>query len=45
MGPPAGERIAPDEVKTELRAAGYAPVKELDFLPDQYFLIFRVAKP
>jgi hypothetical protein len=32
-------------VKAELRAAGYALVKEHDFLPNQYFLVFRVAKP
>jgi len=45
MGPPARERITPDGVKAELRAAGYALVKEHDFLPNQYFLIFQVAKP
>jgi len=45
MGPPASERIAADGVKAEFRAAGYALVKEHDFLPNQYFLIFRVAKP
>ena len=45
MGPPASERIAPNGVKAELRAAGYALVKEHDFLPNQYFLVFRVAKP
>ena len=44
MGPPASERITADGVKAELRAAGYALVKEHDFLPHQYFLIFRVAK-
>jgi SAM-dependent methyltransferase len=45
MGPPASERITSDGVKAELRAAGYALVKEHDFLPNQYFLVFRVAKP
>jgi cyclopropane fatty-acyl-phospholipid synthase-like methyltransferase len=44
MGPPASERITPDGVKDELRAVGYALVKEHDFLPYQYFLIFRAAK-
>jgi predicted methyltransferase len=44
IGPPASERITPDAVKAELRAAGYALVKEHDFLPNQYFLIFRAAK-
>ena len=45
MGPPASERITADGVKAELGAAGYALVKEHDFLPNQYFLVFRVAKP
>jgi SAM-dependent methyltransferase len=45
MGPPASERITADAVRAELRAAGYALVKEHDFLPHQYFLIFRIAKP
>lgn len=44
MGPPVSVRITPDAVKAELRAAGYALAKEHDFLPHQYFLIFRVAK-
>jgi len=45
MGPPPGERIAPDRVKAELQAAGYVQVTQHDFLPHQYFMIFRVAKP
>ncbi|MDO8595929.1 MAG: class I SAM-dependent methyltransferase, partial [Sulfuricaulis sp.] len=45
MGPPANERIAPDGVKAELHAAGYVLAKEYDFLPNQYFLVFRVANP
>ena len=45
MGPPASQRITPDGVKAELRAAGYALAEEHDFLPHQYFLSFRVAKP
>jgi len=45
MGPPPSARITPDGVKAELRAAGYTLVKEHDFLPHQYFLIFRAAKP
>jgi len=45
MGPPPSERITPDGVKAELRAAGYVLAKEYDFLPNQYFLVFRVAKP
>jgi SAM-dependent methyltransferase len=45
MGPPASARITAEGVKAELRAAGYVLLKEHDFLPHQYFLIFRVAKP
>ncbi len=45
MGPPASERVTADGVKAELHTAGYALVKEHDFLPHQYFLIFRIAKP
>jgi SAM-dependent methyltransferase len=44
MGPPPSERVTLEGVKAELRAAGFALVKEHDFLPNQYFLIFRVAK-
>jgi len=43
-GPPKSARIAPDRVKTELKGAGYALVKEHIFLPNQYFLIFQPAK-
>jgi len=45
MGPPASSRIAPDRVKAEMNKAGYTLVKELAFLPDQYYLIFRPGKP
>jgi len=41
-GPPRSARIAPERVKAELARAGYAPVKEHDFLPNQYFLVFEV---
>ncbi len=40
-GPPRAARIAPDEVKREMAKAGYAPAEEHDFLPNQYFLVFR----
>jgi SAM-dependent methyltransferase len=42
-GPPRSARIPPDTVKQELARAGYAPVMEHDFLPDQYFLVFAPA--
>ena len=42
-GPPRAARIAPDAVKAEMAAAGYALGAESGFLPDQYFLIFRPA--
>jgi hypothetical protein len=44
-GPPKAARIAPEQVKTELQRAGYALVEEHDFLPNQFFLLFKSAKP
>ncbi|HEY7237735.1 MAG TPA: class I SAM-dependent methyltransferase [Burkholderiales bacterium] len=41
QGPPKAERIAPERVKAELSAAGYAFVEEHGFLPRQYFLVFK----
>jgi SAM-dependent methyltransferase len=41
-GPPKSARIAPDRVKSELNAAGYALLDEHSFLPNQYFLVFRL---
>ena len=40
-GPPKKERISPARVTAELARAGYAPVKEHAFLPNQYFLVFE----
>jgi SAM-dependent methyltransferase len=42
-GPPRAARIAPERVKAELKAAGYALAEEHAFLPRQYFLVFRPA--
>jgi SAM-dependent methyltransferase len=42
-GPPVAARVAPDQVKAELKAAGFALGAEHRFLPDQYFLVFRPA--
>ena len=44
MGPPKQERIAPSRVKEELAKAGYSPVEEHAFLPNQYFLVFKPRK-
>lgn len=41
-GPPRAARIAPAQVKQEMTRAGYALAKEEDFLPAQYFLVFRL---
>jgi len=41
-GPPKSARIAPERVKAELKSAGYTLVQEHAFLPNQYFLVFRV---
>jgi predicted methyltransferase len=43
-GPPKAARVAPEQVKAELRAAGYELAEEHGFLPNQYFLIFRRAR-
>jgi ubiquinone/menaquinone biosynthesis C-methylase UbiE len=40
QGPPRHSRIAPERVKSELAAAGYALAQEHGFLPQQYFLVF-----
>ena len=42
-GPPRAARIAPETVTAEMKAAGYAAAAEHDFLPHQYFLVFRPA--
>ena len=41
-GPPAAIRIPPEKVIAELEQAGYALFAKHDFLPRQYFLVFRV---
>jgi hypothetical protein len=43
VGPPQRARIAPQRVKDELKRAGYALAQEHEFLPNQYFLVFRPA--
>jgi cyclopropane fatty-acyl-phospholipid synthase-like methyltransferase len=45
MGPPLAERIAPSRVRTEMSRAGYTLEAEHTFLPDQYFLVFRLTTP
>jgi predicted methyltransferase len=42
-GPPVRHRISPERVTQELKAAGYALLDTLQFLPRQYFLIFDKA--
>ena len=41
-GPPLALRIPPERVIAELEQAGYALIAKHDFLPQQYFLVFRV---
>jgi predicted methyltransferase len=41
IGPPPRARVTPEQVKRELAAAGYTLAAEHDFLPNQYFLVFR----
>jgi SAM-dependent methyltransferase len=40
-GPPREARIAPEQVKAEMKKAGYALLEEHPFLPRQYYLVFR----
>lgn len=40
-GPPVQYRIPPEQVTKELEAAGYSLLEKRDFLPRQYFLLFR----
>jgi SAM-dependent methyltransferase len=42
-GPPRAARVAPETVKAEMSAAGYAAPAEHSFLPYQYFLVFAPA--
>jgi SAM-dependent methyltransferase len=41
IGPPAGMRIDSRRVREEMERAGYVSVAEHQFLPHQYFLVFR----
>ena len=43
-GPPKAARIAPEQVKAELKRAGYELTQEHAFLPRQYFLVFQPTK-
>ena len=43
-GPPKSERIPPSRVEAEMKRAGYVLSKEHAFLPEQYFLVFRLGK-
>jgi cyclopropane fatty-acyl-phospholipid synthase-like methyltransferase len=40
-GPPAQYRISPERVTEELEAAGYSLMETFQFLPRQYYLVFR----
>ena len=42
-GPPKSARSTPDQMKAELKTSGYTFVKEYNFLPRQYFLVFGQA--
>jgi cyclopropane fatty-acyl-phospholipid synthase-like methyltransferase len=41
VGPPRNARIAAQQVREEMQRAGYALAARHDFLPHQYFLVFR----
>lgn len=40
MGPPADEKIPPEDVERELAQAGFVKLASHDFLPEQFFLVF-----
>jgi len=40
VGPPAGHKLSREAVVAELRRGGWSLVREHDFLPYQYFLVF-----
>jgi predicted methyltransferase len=42
-GPPPDHKLPPERVIEEMRGAGFALAEELDLLPYQYVLVFRVA--
>lgn len=44
VGPPLEHRLLKQTVIDELKAAGYQLVEDLDYLPNQYFLIFQMNK-
>ena len=44
-GPPKSERVPPERVEAEMKQAGYLPASRYDFLPEQYFLVFRLGRP
>ena len=41
QGPPADALVSPETVKKELDVAGFLVAQEHDFLPRQFFLVFR----
>ena len=41
VGPPVHAKLTPDEVAAEFQAAGFRRVRQFDFLPYQYFLVFQ----
>ncbi|MBJ7533995.1 methyltransferase domain-containing protein [Rhodomicrobium vannielii ATCC 17100] len=43
-GPPREHRVASEKAIAEMKAAGYALAETHDFLPRQYFLVFRRTK-
>jgi len=43
MGPSKAMRIAPERVKSELASAGFSLTGNHEFLPQQYFLVFKPA--
>ncbi len=41
IGPPVKDRFSSSQVVEEFKQAGFSLIKENEFLPNQYFLIFK----
>ena len=41
LGPPKHARLSTEQVKAEMKSAGFSLIEEHNFLPNQFFLIFQ----
>jgi 2-polyprenyl-3-methyl-5-hydroxy-6-metoxy-1,4-benzoquinol methylase len=43
-GPPPEQQMSKESVDEDMAGAGFAPAEVFDFLPEQYFVVYRVAE-